>query len=120
MSLINLRHLSAPLRSKFQIGAIVIFGLLVLIIRWGSGSNSGISNTNRPTMGQNALQKKAIIELLQEPSEEDSITSEAGSDPFLDDLVSGNFDQRTRSGSRREGSPGKGAFQDIRKSLGLQ
>lgn len=120
MSLINLRHLSAPLRSKFQIGAIVILGLLVLMIRWSSGSNFRTPNTSRLKPEQGVPPNNAIVELLREPSESTTKINEPSADPFLDDLVSGSFDRRTGATRGQENSPDQGAFRDIRKSLGLQ
>lgn len=120
MSLINLRHLSAPLRSKFQIGAIVILGLLVLMIRWSSGSHFHAPKTSRAEAEKETQQKNVIIELLQEAGEDSRGIKESDADPFLDDLVSGNFDRRTRSKSVQDSSNEQGAFRDIRKSLGLQ
>jgi hypothetical protein len=52
MSLISFRNLSAPFRSKIQIGGLIIAALLVLVIRLGG---SGYSGSQGPASPENVL-----------------------------------------------------------------
>lgn len=127
MSLISLRNLSAPLRSKVQLGALLIAALLVLAIRLGASGKAGAPGS-APDYGsedaeEEAIRRSQLTELLQKPTGDarSGSTSKRGSrsnDDVLDSLVDGRFDKELRDQQEQERK--NESFEDIRKSLGLE
>lgn len=124
MSLINIRHLSAPLRSKFQIGAVVILALLVLMIRWSSSGSLENAAPYKPSVRKERAEKnQALLNFLKESTTNSS--TETGSsnygqtDPLIDDIVTGEYERQLLAEKERETRSNSGSFSDIRKSLGL-
>lgn len=126
MSLISFRNLTAPFRSKIQLGGLIIAALLVLVIRLGA---SGTSGNQAPEMPQanlsdaedEALRRSQLTELLEEPDQPRRPAGkrkQAGSDDVLDELVDGRFDKQLRQ-KRQEDTSGN-SFEDIRRSLGIE
>lgn len=124
MSLINIRHLSAPLRSKFQIGAVVILALLVLMIRWNSSGSLEASDPYKASARKvRAERNQALLNFLKESTT--SSPTEAGpanldqTDPLIDEIVTGEYERQLLAEKERETRSNSGSFSDIRKSLGL-
>lgn len=119
MSLINVRHITAPLRNKVQIGAIVILAIIVLMIRWNSTLTSNTSRSTQSVQKQERAQRnQALLEFLQETTTEDKKLG--SSDPFVDGIVTGEYERRLEAEKQRQKSSDSDSFSDIRKSLGLE
>lgn len=119
MSLINVRHITAPLRNKFQIGAIVILALVVLMIRWNSTLTNNTSSITQSVQRQERAQRnQALLEFLQDSATEDK--GLGSSDPLVDGIVTGEYERRLKAEKQRQESSDSGSFSDIRKSLGLE
>lgn len=122
MSLISVRNLSAPLRSKMQVGGLIIAALLVLVIRLGaSGSSEGLSHDDLAE--DEAMRRAQLTELLNDERapEERRVPSKrqaAGSDDVLEGLVDGRFDKQLKH--KREEDTSGNSFEDIRRSLGIE
>jgi hypothetical protein len=128
MSLISFRNLSAPFRSKIQIGGLIIAALLVLVIRLGASGSSGgqvsASPENQLSDAEDEqLRRSQLTELLMDdpPSEPRRVAGKrqaAESDEVLDELVDGRFDKQQRKKKAEEASGN--SFEDIRRSLGIE
>jgi hypothetical protein len=125
MSLISVRNLSAPLRSKMQIGGLIIAALLVLVIRLGaSGSSDGLSRDEiLRDADDEAVRRAQLTELLNDsrsPEERPAPSKRqpAGSDDVLEGLVDGRFDKQLKQ--KREEDTSGNSFEDIRRSLGIE
>lgn len=126
MSLISFRNLTYPLRSKFQIGALVILALLVAAVRYGASSRP--ERGGRPSdggPGRNAespidleAHREEIIDFLDETNKRLKRNSPKRADSELEGLVDGSYDREVRR--EREAQQPNEKFQDIRKSLGLE
>ena len=126
MSLINIRNLSAPIRSKVQIGGLIIVALLVLVIRYGT-SAGGFSSTGirrqdgKPAAGTVLGGSQSQQDLLDFLDEAPAPRKPAGADQddsLVDELVSGRFDRQQKQ--RQQEQEKNESFQDIRRSLGLE
>ncbi len=126
MSLISFRNLTAPFRSKIQLGGLIIAALLVLVIRLGATGSSG-SQTLDPQQGNlsdvedEALRRSQLTELLEEsnqPRRPLGKRQQGGTDDVLDELVDGRFDKQQRR--KREEEKSGNSFEDIRRSLGIE
>lgn len=119
MSLINVRHITAPLRNKVQIGAIVILALVVLMIRWNSTLTNNTSRSTESVPRQERVQRnQALLGFLEETTTEGKKIG--SSDSFVDDLVTGEYERQIEAEKQRQESSDSGSFSDIRKSLGLE
>ena len=124
MSLINIRHLSAPLRSKFQIGAVVILALLVLMIRWSSsGSLENPAPYKASVRKERTERNQALLNFLKESATSSPTGAKPSNlehtDPLIDDIVTGQYERRLLAEKERETRSNSDSFSDIRKSLGL-
>ncbi len=114
MSLISLRNLVGPLRSKFQMGALAIAILLVLVIRFGITRSSERVNAElegNPDSGE-LVSKVDHLNKARKSARRGA----ASQDRILDNLVAEGFDgaqENTRESDNNE------SFDDIRRSLGL-
>ena len=126
MSLISFRNLSAPFRSKIQLGGLIIAALLVLVIRLGASGSSGSQTLDTQQGSLNdaedeALRRSQLTELLEEsnqPRRPLGKRQQGGSDDVLDELVDGRFDKQQRR--KREEEKSGNSFEDIRRSLGIE
>lgn len=126
MSLISFRNLTYPLRSKFQIGALVILALLVAAVRYGASSRldrgarpiGGKSGQNTETSIDLEAHRGEIIDFLDETNKRLKRNSPKTADSELQGLVDGSYDRDVRR--EREAQQPNEKFQDIRKSLGLE
>jgi hypothetical protein len=126
MSLISLRNFTAPLRSKFQIGGLIIGALLVLVIRLaGGGTYSGDGTpqdfADRQELDQNEVSRRnELNEILREslPARRAPAKRAAAPDDILDGLVGENANVRQKP--QRGQDPSGNSFDDIRRSLGIE
>jgi hypothetical protein len=120
MSLINVRNLSAPIRSKVQIGGLIIVALLVLVIRYGSHSGDAPRGGSRAPIddSEDAQRQKELLDLLDDSSPARRPGGADTDDAMVDDLVSGRF--AAEQAKKRQEAPKNDSFNDIRKSLGLE
>jgi hypothetical protein len=126
MSLISFRNLTSPLRSKFQIGALVILALLVAAVRYGASSRQ--DRSLRPSDGRSGqnderpidleAHREEIIDFLDETNKRLKVSGPKKADSELQGLVDGSYDRDVRR--EREARQPNEKFQDIRKSLGLE
>jgi hypothetical protein len=119
MSLLNIRNLSAPIRSKIQLGGLIIAALLVLAIRLGGGSSSGVrQSADGVSNDERAAQRARIVEFLNDTEETDRQPAAQKGDGLLDELVDGSFDKRQKQ--KRQEDAKSQSFDEIRRSLGLE
>jgi hypothetical protein len=121
MSLINLRNLSAPLRSKIQIGGLIIVALLVLVIRYGAnsgGAGPAVDRSPSRALLDDGKSQDELLDLLDEPAVARRPAGAERDDSMVDELVDGRFDRQQKQ-KRQEGDKNE-SFQDIRRSLGLE
>lgn len=123
MSLISFRNVTAPLRSKFQIGTLVILALLVAAIRYGASDRSGKGVTDRGAPTQDKAvdleaHREEIIDFLDETEKHLKRNGSKPADNELQGLVDGSYERSVRRKQNEEQRNGK--FEDIRKSLGLE
>jgi hypothetical protein len=121
MSLINVRNLSAPIRSKVQIGGLIIVALLVLVIRYGTSSGGSRSSLDRIPSGalvEDGPSRDELLDLLDEPAASRRPSGPARDDSMVDELVDGRFDRQQKQ--KRQEADKNESFQDIRRSLGLE
>lgn len=119
MSLLNVRNLSAPIRSKIQLGGLIIAALLVLVIRLGgSGSSDSRQSVDDVSSDARAAQRARIVEFLNDTDESDRQRSIQKGDGLLDELVDGSFEKRQKQ--RRQEDSKSQSFDEIRRSLGLE
>lgn len=124
MSLISFRNVVMPLQSKFQMGALLIATLLVLVIRFGIGATTnepqsfGASHSAREQLSEE--QAGQLLDLIDsdKPSRRANSTKPT-QDGMLRELVDGRFDRESKE-RRFERERGSESFGDIRKSLGLE
>ena len=118
MSLIDFRNLSAPLKSKVKLGAILISGLLVAVIRIGATASHGSDNSYDANSYRGARrdfqrsappQVKPMVVPDDEPRQQDSL---------LKGLMDGSLptEQKAETPSSDK-KPSE--FADIRRDLGL-
>jgi hypothetical protein len=127
MSLISFRNLTAPFRSKIQLGGLIIAALLVLVIRLGaSGPSSNQSSDVQRGVSNDAedeaIRRAQLTELLEEPEQPRRPVGkrqQAGADDLLDELVDGRFDKQQQRQKRQADTSGN-SFEDIRRSLGIE
>jgi len=115
MSLISIRNFAGPLRSKFQMGALAIAILLVLVIRLGiSRSADRSGDDTQANSGSDEL-----LGVLNEAGKPRKAGRRAAGtqDQVLDNLVAEGFDEGQQDLPEREKNE---SFEDIRKSLGLE
>jgi hypothetical protein len=122
MSLISLRNLAGPFRSKLQMGALAIAVILVLVIRLGtSRSGDGHEATARGT-AKAGLGSQDLLRVLDEaaaPGNNKSRRSAQVGDELLEGLVAEGID--SESADQQRAQPAKNEdLEDIRKSLGLE
>ena len=118
MSLISIRNFAAPIRNKFQIGAILIGGLLVAAIRAGLGTSedSAERRLDRSYPAQSSGSGAAAARRMERderlPANTDSDDLLKG---LLDSVPSSTSDEEA-AGSERKPS----ALDDIRGKLGIE
>jgi len=121
MSLISLKNFAGPLRSKLQMGALAIVIILVLVLRIGTSRTSDGERTparsinNAADAGSNELLK--VLDEAQGPAK--SRPSARPKDALLEGLVEEGLDSDVQE-KRAEPEAKNEAFEDIRKSLGLE
>lgn len=118
MSLISLRNLTAPLRSKAQIVAIVIAGLLVAAVRLMGNGASGDADARRDRSDRTVdveAQDRNFRELLNNQPKRRRVEPQ---DDMLNGLVDGSFERERQK--QREAEHKSSEFDDIRRSLGLE
>lgn len=121
MSLISLRNFTSPLRSRFQIGVLVVLALMVAAVRYGSRTEGGGAAT--PSRFEEEAQNREIESFLRdsESRARDYRQQKQPSQPKveeLEELANGAFERnRKREADSRDKA---GKFDDIRKSLGLE
>lgn len=128
MSLISIRNLTAPIRSKVQLGALLIAALLVLVIRLGGSSGAPAASKQQGYGGadseEEAVRRAQIADLLNDNPNVPPPKAPAGKqgkqarDDVLDGLVDGRFDRKLKE--QNEQVPKNESFEDIRRSLGLE
>jgi hypothetical protein len=118
MSLLNIRNLSAPIRSKIQIGGLIIAAILVLVIRLGGGSGGSTRELPEVSNEERSAQRERIVDFLNESDEADRKAAAARGDGLLEDLVDGSFDKRQKRKQKEESK--SQSFDEIRRSLGLE
>lgn len=125
MSLISFRNLTSPLRSKFQIGALVILALLVAAVRYGAASrvDRGRAPYDRGRQAAEApvdleAHREEIIDFLDATDKQLKRKGSKQADSELQGLVDGSYERNVRR--EREADTQNEKFQDIRKSLGLE
>ena len=123
MSLISFRNLSAPLRSKFQIGALVIIALLVAVVRYGAADRTARVGSARVPAGvaqsvDLEAHREEIIDFLDETEKHLKRNGTKQSDSELEGLVDGSYEKSVRR--KQSETQANGKFDDIRKSLGLE
>jgi hypothetical protein len=115
MSLISIKNLAGPLKSKFQVGALLIVTVLVLVIRLGSSRSSSYDQAR--AIREDATSED-LLEELHARSKPKAAKPAKASDDLLDQLVAGGIDENERPQAE---TPAKNeSFDDIRKSLGLE
>lgn len=121
MSLISVRNFTAPFRSKVQIAAIVIVGLLVAAVRMVGGGISGdivVRRDRKERTVEPQSQGRNMRELLDsQPRNADRRRGEP-EDEMLKGLVDGSFERERQK--QREAEHKASEFDDIRRSLGLE
>ena len=132
MSLINIRNLTAPIRSKVQLSAILIAALLVLVIRLSASGGAaitrqrvdplGYSNTNDYAEDESA-RRSQLADLLSDDSPAAAVKPKPrglikSKDDVVESLVDGRFEKEQNQ--RRQMEDRNESFDDIRKSLGLE
>jgi hypothetical protein len=115
MSLISIRNIAGPLKSKFQIGALVIVTVLVLVIRLGASRSS--SRDEVRAVRQNASAED-LLDTLQDGRRSKSAKPSRTKDDLLDELVAGGIDENAQP--QAEEPEKNESFDEIRKSLGLE
>jgi hypothetical protein len=123
MSLISFRNLTAPLRSKFQIGALVIIALLVAVVRYGAADRTARVGSGRAPAGVEQsvdleAHREEIIDFLDETEKHLKRNGSKPADSELEGLVDGSYEKSVRRKQNEAQTNGK--FEDIRKSLGLE
>jgi hypothetical protein len=115
MSLISIRNFAGPLRSKFQMGALAIAILLVLVLRLGVSRTAERADASlEPTSGSEEL-----LDVLDEAAKPSKARRRAArtQDQVLDNLVAEGFDGAPQDAPEPKKNE---SFEDIRKSLGLE
>jgi len=119
MSLISPRNFVGPLRSKFQIGTLIIVVVLVLVIRLGTSHSGDASSAAKlPSTGRSGGSRDLsdMLDRAEQPPREQK--NGRAKDDILDGLVADGFNQPP---SQPESQATKSqSFEDIRKSLGLE
>jgi hypothetical protein len=115
MSLISIRNFAGPLRSKFQMGALAIAILLVLVIRLGISRSA--ERGGEPSEASSGSEE--LLHVLSAAGKPRNAGRRAAptQDQVLDGLVAEGFQdsqQNTQETQENE------SFDDIRKSLGLE
>jgi hypothetical protein len=123
MSLISFRNLTAPLRSRFQIGTLVILALLVAAIRYGASDRSTKGGAERGAAVADKgvdleTHREEIIDFLAQTEKQLKRNGSKPTDSELQGLVDGSYERSVRRKQDEEQRNGK--FEDIRKSLGLE
>ncbi|MEY4701517.1 MAG: hypothetical protein RL326_1704 [Pseudomonadota bacterium] len=123
MSLISFRNVTAPLRSKFQIGTLVILALLVAAIRYGASDRSGKSvdypgSATADKAVDIEAHREEIVDFLDATEKQLKRKGPKPADSELQGLVDGSYERSVRRKQNEEQPSGK--FEDIRKSLGLE
>lgn len=119
MSLISLRNLAGPLGSKLQMGALAIAVILVLVIRFGTAKSSSGDAVRADRSAGRASGSQDLLEVLKEARKPGSGAAAKAKDPLLDGLVAEGLDREPQDQEASEPSQSE-AFEDIRKSLGLE
>jgi|GEM_PF-2533050 len=126
MSLISFRNFTSPLRSRFQIGVLVVLALMVAAVRYGSRTEGGKVATPPRFSPPARLEEDQNREIENFLSDSDSRSRNARQKrqapppevSELESLTNGTFErERKRESDSREKT---GKFDDIRKSLGLE
>ncbi len=123
MSLISFRNLTAPLRSKFQIGTLVVLALLVAAVRYGASDRSAKAVDYRGSATADKVvdleaHREEIVDFLDATEKQLKRKGAKPADSELQGLVDGSYERSVRR-KRNEEQP-NGKFEDIRKSLGLE
>jgi hypothetical protein len=115
MSLISIRNLAGPLRSKFQISALAIAILLVLVIRLGLSRSANRTEVASET----PLHSADLLGALDRSNKPGKLGRRASApqDQVLDSLVAEGFDDSQQDAPKQQKNE---SFEDIRKSLGLE
>jgi hypothetical protein len=116
------------MRSKFQVGGLIIVALLVLVIRLAGG---GADPSDRQMAGSNGAgeidqeevaRRNQLSELLRDsspPRRKQAKQPAAQADDILEGLVDGDVEMEPK-GARRAPSDSGNSFEDIRRSLGIE
>ena len=126
MSLISGRNFVAPLRSKVQIGILIILALLVAAIRLSGSSGGALPSRSGGEAvsqggGEGDPRDAELVQFLQDMNKnrkEGAKRAAAASDDELQGLMDGSFERDLQRRQDQEKKSDK--FNDIRKSLGLE
>ncbi len=121
MSLISFRNLTAPLRSKFQIGALVILALLVAAVRFGASERAAKDRPPETSADKPVdleAHREEIVDFLNATEKHLKRNGSKPADSELQGLVDGSYERSVRRKQAAEQHNEK--FEDIRKSLGLE
>lgn len=113
MSLISIRNLAGPFRSKVQMGGLAIVVILVLVIRLGTSrsADTKVSETGR------AAETSELLQALTGTDRPKPARRTKVKDDLLEGLVADGLNQE--QGDRPSMPSQNESFDDIRKSLGL-
>ncbi|MFN5062326.1 MAG: hypothetical protein ACK5GN_05715 [Pseudomonadota bacterium] len=114
MSLISLRNLAGPFKSKFQMGGLAIAIILVLVIRLGLSRNSDRADLREGAPSEDSDDLRGVLNDARK-------TKQRQPPQARDDVLEGLIDQGIEQDAPEEPEkPAKGeSFDDIRRSLGL-
>jgi hypothetical protein len=129
MSLISANNFLAPLRSKVQIGAILVLGVLIGVVRFAS-SHTSYGEHATPQRSSSLRTDEATGNSVDPEieaylaSRKRSRRGEASGDSQIDGLLSGGnggeIRENSRGGNPSETSSQPEKLNDIKRSLGLQ
>ena len=124
MSLIDIRNFAAPIRDRLILGTIVIAGLLVWAVRWGTSGDAGARPS--PTLPREA--SRSLEELQRDLLSDDDGPSSVGSELVdspperereMDGMLRGLLDNENGDIADRSQTEAASELEDLRRSLDL-
>jgi hypothetical protein len=113
MSLISIRNLAGPFRSKVQMGGLAIIIILVLVIRLGTSRSTDKDPADTIRTGET----DELLQALNDGQKSKPGKRSKVQDDVLEGLVADGFDDNQDA---KPTMPAQSeSFDDIRKSLGL-